>query len=226
MKKSYGNSYDTNVVQSLFILKHRPDKVPYLEMHYSPQYVQEMHFLSKTLQRRTNLFVTPEVMKEIEKCESKLPGIVDFTRKYFHINVTTSQRMIDSIVELAEEYLKEDIYLSDGTRVAQSALIKEMKNGELDAADAHIVSGNNVVNGYPFFSLNEKHLITMQNSCRPNKPLRSFAVLKKNKYYLNKIGLHKVTRANLKKNTATTFRVDDINKNKGYLEVIMNENEL
>lgn len=223
MSKSYAQTCDTNVVQALYILKHVPEKIPYLEKHYSAASIIELKILSKNLHPNCSLFITPQVMKEVELCEPKLPGIVDFARRYFNLRLTLSGKVANDIVELVKAYFEEDIYLPDGTREAQSALIREKKNGELDMSDAEIVSENNAMNGFPLFSLNEKHMIINHRAQDQNKQYRSMAILKKNNQVLHRARLHKVTAANLKKLTATTFKVSDINKKKYYLETLMHE---
>ena len=111
-----------------------------------------------------------------------------------------------------DEYLKEDIYLNDSTRGPQSAVQIEYKDGLPSRADAHIVAENNVLNGQPLFTLNEKHLICMENSDKPSSPKRSVAILNKNKALVYGYNLHKVAKKNLKKLTATTFKVRHINR--------------
>ena len=223
MSKTYGLTCDTNVVQALYILTHVPEKIKYLEKHYSTANIIELRILAKNLHANTSYFVTPQIMKELEVCDQKFPGIVDFTRRYFNIRPTTSPQMAEDIAELMKLYFEKDIYLSDGTVGAKSALISEKKNDKEDTADAEIISENNATNGHPMFSLNEKHEIVMLDSCNPTKPNWSLAILLKNKKLLKKPILHKRTRANLKKLTATTFKVENINKKKYYLEALMND---
>lgn len=223
MSKTYAQTLDTNAVQALYILKYVPEKIPYLEKHYNTANIIELKILSKNLHPNCSLFVTPQVMKEIELCDKKLPGILNFARAYFNQRITNSSKMASDIEELVKAYFEEDIYLPDGTREAQSALIREKKNGDLDMADAVIVSENNAVNGFPLFSLNEKHLIVNHKAQDQNKQYRSMAIIKKNGQVLRRARLHKVTTANLKKLTATTFKVSDINKKKYYLETLMHE---
>ena len=205
---------DTNVVQSLYIILNRPDKIPSLEKSYSPVYMMKLFNQAKKMQssKQKNLYVSPYVMKEIELCEKKYPGIVQFTRDNFLMKTTTSQHMIDIIVELTDRYLEEDIELNDSTRALQSAVQGEYKNGLLSRGDAQAVAENNVLYGQPFFSLNEKHLICMIESDKPNKPRRSKAILKKNEELVAEGRLHKVPKRNLKKLTATTFKVKHIDK--------------
>ena len=211
---------DTNVVQSLYILLHRPDKIRDLELANSPMYMMEMYETSKKIRRgqKRFLYVTPMVMEEVEECEKKLPGIVQFARDNFLMKVTTSDRLIDTILTLEEELLKEDIPLRDSTRGLQSAVQIEYKDGLPSRADAHIVAENNVLLGNPIYTLNEKHLICMRHSSKPNSPQRSSAILKKNEHLLNSgYPLHKVAKRNLKKATSTTFKVKNINKDKDSL---------
>ena len=111
MSKTYAHTCDTNVVQALFILKHVPEKIPYLHKHYSTANIIELNILAKNLNANRSLFVTPQVMKEIEMCENKLPGIVDFARRYFNLKVTTSMQMASDIAELSKIYFEKDIFL-------------------------------------------------------------------------------------------------------------------
>ena len=110
--------------------------------------------------------------------------------------------------------LEKDILLNDSTREPQSAVEIEYKDGLPSRADAHIIAENNVLNGHPFFTLNEKHLICMKSSDKPNKPQRSLAILKKNEKLLNSRYLHKVVKKNLKSLTSTTFKTKHMSKSK------------
>ena len=207
---------DTNTVQSLFIIICRPDKLKNLEKVNNPANMMELYETAKKIKSRgtKSLYVTPYVMKEIEACESKLPGIIDFTRNNFLMRVTTSEKLIETIVELEDKYLEKDILLNDSTRDPQSAVEIEYKDGLPSRADAHIIAENNVLYGYPFFTLNEKHLICMKSSDKPNKPQRSLAILKKNAELLASRQLHKVAKKNLKSLTSTTFKVKHMDKSK------------
>lgn len=204
---------DTNVVQSLFILINRPDKVDALEnSNTTTNMIELLRMARKIEQGQKSLYVTPQVMKEIEMCESKLLGIVDFTRKNFYMRTTTSPRLVQTIIDLEDEYLREDIYLNDSTRAPQSAIKIEYKEGLPSRADAHIVAENNVLNGHPLYTLNEKHLVCIENSDKPSSPKRSAAIINKNKLFVSKYVLHKVAKKNLKKLTSTTFKVRHINR--------------
>lgn len=206
---------DTNTVQSLFIMLHRPDKLSSLENNNTITDIIELRQkANKIKQHKKDLYVTPQIMREIEMCESKLPGIVDFTRNNFLMRVTTSPRLIKTIIDLEDELLKKDYLLNDSTREPQSAVQVEYKDGLPSRADAHIVAENNVLNGQPLFTLNEKHLITIANYRKPSSPQRSVAILNKNKIFVETYPLHKVAKKNLKKLTATTFKVKYINKSK------------
>ena len=88
-------------------------------------------------------------------------------------------------------------------------------------SDAHIVAENNVLNGQPLFTLNEKHLICIKSSDHPNKPQRSAIILKKNENFVYTRPLHKVAKRNLKRPISTTFKVKNINKSKEDLILAM-----
>lgn len=209
-------SCDTNIVQSLFIMINRPDKYDSMVKNASPQDMIELHIKAKKIRNGTakqELYVTPLVMHEVENCESKYPGIVQFARENFMMRTTTSRKLIESIIELEDVYLTEDEPLNDDTRGLHSAVLIETKNGVPSRADAHILAENNVLNGFPFFTLNEKHLICVKHSNKPNRPHRSYIILKKNREFLESHHLHKVAKKNLKKNTATTFKVKNFSKN-------------
>ena len=209
---------DTNVVQTLYIMLNRPNRVAAIEKNKTTTEIICLRQTAKKLmQGKKEFYITPQVMKEIEMTENKYPGIINFARNNFLMNITTSPQLIQTIIDLEDEYLKEDIYLNDSTRAPQSAIYLEednKKDGLPNRADAHIVAENNVINGYPLFSLNEKHLICMKNSQKPNSPQRSAAILNKNKGYLKSHQVHKVAKKNLKKLTSTTFKVKNINRNK------------
>lgn len=210
---------DTNVVQTLYIMLNRPDRVAAIEKNKTTTEIICLRQTAKKLmQGKKEFYITPQVMKEIEMTENKYPGITNFARNNFLMNITTSPQLIQTIIDLEDEYLKEDIYLNDSTRAPQSAIyLEDKKDGLPNRADAHIVAENNVVNGYPLFTLNEKHLITIEYSDKPNKPQRSAAILNKNQGYLKSHQLHKVAKKNLKKSTSTTFKVKNIDKNKDEL---------
>ena len=208
---------DTNVVQSLYILLHRPDKCAVLDRTYKTLDRMNLHKLAEQIARGTkvNLYVTPMVMKEVEECEAKYPGIVQFAREHFKIKAVTSPHLIQVILELEEEYLKQDVTLNDSTRQPLSAIEEEIKDGMPSRADAHIVAENTVLYGQPLFSLNEKHLICYKMSRKPNSPQRSSVILKKNQLVLERgARIHKMAKKNLKKITSTTFKVKNIHKSK------------
>ena len=240
MAKSFDQTFDTNVVQSLYILKNAqylPQKVEELRKDMTKEEFWELYHRAQNIQTNKTMYITPQIMEEIKLCESKLPGIVSFTQKYFHIKAITSKQMARDIAELMEAYLIKEFSISKKLPTKQSALEPEKKDGQLSFADIQIVAENNVTYGNPIYTLNAKHMVSMPVAQRndpknpnliyaesPKNNYRSKAIIHQNKKIL-KSGkvLHPASKANLKKPCATTYRVSDINKKKYYLESIVQE---
>lgn len=238
MSKSFDQTFDTNVVQSLYIIKCLPHKIAQLQKDLNPAEFAELYVRAKNLRTNNTMYITPQVMEEIRLCEQKLPGIVNFAQKYFHLKITTSRKAAEDIAELMVNLLEKEFSVNPSSSEKQSALIPEIKNGEENFADIQIVAENNVSYGNPFYTLNAKHMVSMpvpqnKNHYHPdNMPYakspfnndRSKAILYQNNKLL-KSGkvLHKVSRANLKKPYATTYRVTELNKKKYSLEEIVRE---
>ena len=163
-------------------------------------------------------YTTPQVEHEVRRCAEIQGnyGIVRFLENLCKIKIAKSAtdkfKHAEIISDLMDEYLKEDILLSNDVREPQSAIISEMKNGVKNFADAKVVSENTVLNGKPLVTRNEKHLIAMRQFKRRNK-LRSDAIREKNKKYLianrNNIKDGQV-RVNLANEKSTTFRINEI----------------
>ena len=238
MSKSFDQTFDTNLVQSLYIIKYFPQKAAQLQKDLTTAEFIELSIRAKNLHTNTTMYITPQVMEEIKLCENKLPGIVDFARKYFHLKIVKSRKVAEDIAELMASYLIKEFPVSHTSTEKQSALTTEQKNGVENFADVQIVAENNVTYGNPFFTLNAKHMVSMpvpQNTT-PNHPKnmpytespfnynRSKAIIYENHKLLKSPRvLHKVTKANLKKPCATTYRVSDLNKKKYYLEAIVQD---
>ena len=161
---------------------------------------------------------TPQVIEEVQRCAclKKDPGIVNFLAKLCKIRIPRTQigkvRYAELIVDLMEKYTERDIALSDDTREYQSAVASEIKNGVENFADAKIVAENNILNGAPLVTRNEKHLVSME-VVKFNNNLRSEAILDKNKKFLKSHKMlipNKTVRMHLKSKKATTFRITDI----------------
>ena len=159
-------------------------------------------------------------MEEIEECERKLPGIVKFTANNFKMKIPFKYdkknlekcAMIDSLTRL---YLTENFHLSDTTRGEVSAMVPEMKNDEPNVADAFIVAYDSIVYGLPVITLNEKHMISMGEAVQKNNRFRSIGILLDNNEFFenNEFRLPNYAKANVRKQTSTTFKVNDINRN-------------
>ena len=208
-------SLDTNVVQSLYLFMSLGEKAAIRKMNgYTEEQFNMIRKLIKNLDKY-ELRVTPTVFAEVEKATSKYPDIVKFIKTNLHISkpkdYSKSPLIKKHIEALRDEYIKSDIYLGDNTHTPQQARSFEVKNGKVDYTDALIIAENNVLFGCPFFTLNEKHLVGMNEADNKQKPLRSRAILNKNKKYL-KLVPHKFTqiRKNLKRPHATTYRISRV----------------
>ncbi len=202
---------DTNVVQSLYRLMGNGGDSDVIMANYSLEQVNSLKKLIKNLCDYT-IHITPQVEKELKKCEEKYAGIMEFARTVLGIPKAKEYKagsFIDEHIRaLQQEYLREDIHINDSTRKLQSALTSETKNGEVDTADSLIIAENSVLYGYPFFTLNEKHLISMRETEDKRKAYRSRAILDKNRRYLKQVPhKHSVVRKNLKAQHATTYRI-------------------
>ena len=205
---------DTNVIQALYMILNLDDGVERLRKGYNEEQINSLIKLSKNLSR-FNFYVTAQIFKEVNYCEMKYPGIIDFMSKICKIEIpndySKNSRILKHVLSLQKEYLKKDIYLRDRTRAAQQAIGSEMKDGVENYADSLIVSQKNVISGYPMFTLNEQHLVCMNEAKRKTHPYRSKAILFKNKKYIedNKIEDAKI-KANIEKETATTYKINRI----------------
>ena len=203
---------DTNVIQCLYILMEGKSDVQFNVIKtYTAEQINALTKLIKNLDKYC-IHITPKVELELLEYAKSNPSIMHFIRSVLKVPMakqySKSPVLREHILSLQKEYLKEDIYLSDRTHKAQSALTSEMKNGRADAGDALIVAENSVLYGYPFFTLNEKHLISMNESQDKQKAYRSRAILDKNRRYLKRVPhAHKIVRKNLKAQHATTFRI-------------------
>ena len=141
--------------------------------------------------------------------------ILKFLQEICHINIPRTkqqkEKYAETIVELMEEYLRQDIPLSNSVRAYQSAIATEIKKGEENFADALSVSQNNVLNGKsPYITRNEKHLVSMEGFGR-NNYLRKLAIIDKNKGFVkNNTRLVKRVKANLKSVLSSTGRINDL----------------
>ena len=206
---------DTNIVQALYMILNLEDGVQRLqEGNYTQDQINVLIKLSKNM-HRFKFYVTTQIMKEVMLCEKKLPGIVEFTYKNCKIKIPKELDMpykfVTPIRELQAEYLKKDIMLRDRTTKPQQAISEETKKGVKNYSDSLIVAEKNVLHGLPMFTLNEQHLITMNEAKKQSIPYRSRAILYKNKLYLKcaKIDDAKI-KTNIGKETATTYKINQI----------------
>lgn len=164
-------------------------------------------------------YTTPQVIREVSAC-AKVKGdnsIVEFLERICKIKIPMTradkERYADFIIQLMEEYIKEDVPVyKDGKEVMESAIASERKNGVLNFADAKIVAENTVLHGSPVVTRNEKHLISMPG-CGYRNNERSCAILDKNKKILksSKVVIpHKRIKVHLKSDRSTTFRINEI----------------
>lgn len=161
---------------------------------------------------------TPQVITEIfayAKHKNDY-GVIDFLARICNIHIPRSNRgkvkYAELIVDLMEEYTTRDIVLGNNVREMQSAVATEPKRGEENFADAKIVAENNILNGGPLVTRNEKHLVSMEAVTLTNS-LRSMAILQKNKRFLKSHKLlipNKTVRRNLNNKKSTTYRIKDI----------------
>ncbi len=202
---------DTNIVQLLYRLMGYGEDCQTIMDNYNQEQLNTLRKLIKNLDNYS-IHITPQVEKELKKCEEKYTGIMYFAYSILGIPKAKEYKkgsFVDGHIKaLQQEYLKEDIYINDSTHKPQSALTSEIKNGQADTADSLIIAENSVLYGYPFFTLNEKHLVSMRETDNKRKPYRSIAILDKNRRYLKNVPhKHSVVRKNLKAQHATTFRV-------------------
>ena len=197
---------DTNVLQSLFVLQHGTAfDIIKLRRQYNDSVIDGLKFLIDNIDE-IEFYVTAHIALEIAQCDKKHPGIIEYMKKNCKLK-KVKESDEEYIAGLKEKYLEEDILLPDATRQLQSAISTEIKDHETSDADANIVAENNICNGNPFITLNEKHFIIINQAQKSNYPYRSKAILQKNKEFLDENPrVPKETKANLKKETATTFR--------------------
>lgn len=210
---------DTNVIQCLYLLN--SGNADNIIKDYSGEQINVLNKLLKNLDKYC-IHITPKVEAEIKEYAKFNPGIVVFVEGVLKIKkakpYSKNPLLKQHILNLQQEYLKEDILLKDTTRKPQSALISEKKKGQVDNSDSLIVAENSVLYGYPLFTLNDKHLISMNEASDKHKSYRSMAILKKNEVYLKKVPhAHKIVRKNLKAQHSTTFRISRVFDSELYL---------
>lgn len=163
-------------------------------------------------------YTTPQVIEEVVACANRKNdyGIVRFLENLCKIKIPQTRRektrYAELIVDLMEDYLVKDIPLSTNIPELQSAIASEIKKGEENFADAKIVAENNILNGKPIVTRNEKHLVSM-NAVKIRNNLRSEAILKVNRRFLksHKVLIpNKAVRSNLNNKKSTTFRISEI----------------
>lgn len=203
--------FDTNVIQALFMILHEKNGVENLEKCYNTNQIMSLLKLSKNLDKYT-VYVTAQIFNEVKMCESKHPGIIKFMATNCKIKIPYNYRddndFTRHIVGLQKEYLEKDIPLPDSTRNMQQAICGETKKGVPNYADPLIIAEKNIITGLPFFTLNEQHLVCMNEADNKTFPYRSYAIIFKNSKYLKSKNIdYKTIKANLKKEHATTYRL-------------------
>lgn len=165
-----------------------------------------------------NFKTTPQVIHEvIEYAKTKNDyNVINFLAKICKTRIpkdrASKEKYAELIVDLMDNYLAQDIFLSNTTREPQSAIRGETKNGLPNYADAKIASENCILNGDPLVTHNEKHLVSM-SVIKIRNNLRSMAILDKNRKFLksHKVLIpNKTIRQHLNSNRSTTFRISDI----------------
>ncbi|MFQ6724297.1 MAG: hypothetical protein ACLRFE_03070 [Clostridia bacterium] len=205
---------DTNVIQALYMILYIDDGIARLRKQYNDEEINTLIKVSKNL-TRFKLYITTQIYKEVVLCEVKYPGILKFVSKNCKIcqpsNYDKNIKYNNHITNLQKEYLKKDIILRDKTHNHQQAISSETKNGIENLADSLIVSEKNVISGLPMYTLNEQHLICMNEAKKKSVPYRSRAILFKNKKYIKETQIEDASiKANISKETATTFKVSKI----------------
>ena len=209
-------SVDMNIIQVLYRLMGTDKKaIERVENSYTKKEIDKIKMLIASLDMY-KIHITPQVERELEAAEAtRFPGIVQFARKTLGIakpkDYSKSKLLSEHIRCLQEEYLKKDVLLRDTTKDPQSAVRTEIKDGKEDSADSLIIAENAILYGYPLFTLNDKHLVSMNEADNKHRPYRSQAILAKNKKYLRKVPADKaVVRKNLRSQHATTYSVSKL----------------
>ena len=206
---------DTNIIQCLFMILKTPDGPAKLQATLNPEEFSTLFNLSMNYST-FNCYITTQIYEELKACEKfRYKGILKFATSFCKIKppkkYKESAEPYLHILDLQKLYLKKDIPLRDRTVSLQQAISSETKNGVEDFSDSLIVSEKNITTGYPMFTLNEQHLICMNEARKKSVPYRSRAILLKNLEYLHNKNIDdKTIKANLQKEDATTFRIKNI----------------
>lgn len=212
---------DSNMVGYLYVLS-SPQLDLYTYENIKKKLTKEQFGIIKTIINNNfegiSFNTTPQVIHEvIEYAKTKNDyNVINFLSKICHTHIpkdrTAKEKYAELIVDLMDDYLAQDIFLSNTTREPQSAIRGETKNGLPNFADAKIASENCILNGDPLVTHNEKHLVSM-NVIKIRNNLRSMAILDKNKKFLksHKVLIpNKTIRRHLNSEKSTTFRISDI----------------
>ena len=205
---------DTNMVQALCLI-HKSSYLGCMELQnsYNRDTYNSILKLYKNMDQ-FKFYVTGQIYNEVVECDKKHHGIYNFMKQNCKIRIPVGYKtsgVLSDVARLKDLYLKKDIMLSNTVRGPQQAISSEIKNGCENHADALAVSENNYLNGIPFVTLNEKHLIYMSSYRNRLNIEISRAILGKNVLFVNTFKpISKNARFNLKSPTATTFRVKDV----------------
>lgn len=240
-----GFTIDTNMVGNIYtLISTTPGSKEFndiLNKFNVPQRQTLEYILYNGYLHGVQFYTTPQIMSEVKKGAevTKNKRLLEFLNNYCKIiipkEVAERRKYAEHIAALMTEYSEENIFIKKLGSNAQSAVSSEIKNGKNNYADAKIVSENNLLNGKPLVTLNEKHLVAIPIPKDPkeeqmsksaptrkrrksedllNNHIRSEAILKINKRYLQKHrnDLPKKPRAHLKSLKSTTFKVTDLAK--------------
>lgn len=220
-KQNVDITLDSNMVAYLYLMnKPNPSfaEVVKVKKALTNEQLHILEWFSSNNFSNVNFKTTPQVVHEVTNC-AKLKGddgILKFLERICKIKIPRSRedkiKYAELIADLMEELLREDIPLNNGVRAYQSAIATEIKNGKINYADAKIVAENNILNGNPIVTRNEKHLISMEGFKHTNN-FRSFAIEDKNIAFLKRkspVIPHRRIKINLKNPLSTTFRINEI----------------
>lgn len=233
---------DSNMVAYLYVLSSSTSSEKALARVSEKLKNSELKILIEIIKndfKGINFYTTPQVILEITRYAqlNNDPNIISFLTRICKIHLpsssTTQYRYAELIYDLMTAYSTKNIPLNTATRELHSAIFTGKQDEPRDFADALITAQNNILNGTPLITDNEKHLISINltkildnkrkyikngtgklvNTVSTTNRLRSLAILRINKEFLkaNKYRIkNKNIRANLQNPRSTTYRILDL----------------
>ena len=213
-------TFDSNMVGYLYVLSKGNVTIQEharIKRALSPhQYDVAMKIVKNNFEGFT-FHTTPQIIAEIiayAKFKNDY-NVIDFLAKLCKIHIPKSRegkvQYAELIADLMQAYIEPTVVLSE-TGLKEPAIDGEMKNNEINYADAKIIAENAVLNGGPVATNNAKHLVE-KNSIPVRNSIRREAIRIVNKGFVKnhkRVIKSARVRSYLHNPRTTTYRVSEI----------------